>query len=184
MSKIIMRHMIGDYIKTGESGSTTTYPVYSLCGVGFSQLDENPSAQVETEAYISDKAASSTITGYENAFPFDTKFISDEAAVAFIYHVARNQLTGSDAETDLVRVDLYDGESESSTVYPARKFRVAVEVSEITGEGAKPMRVTGTLHQIGDFTEGFFDTAAVSSSPTADAFTTERPTPPEPHTGS
>lgn len=150
MNKVI-RYMVADYLNAG----TTDSEAYALMGSGFSALDENPNAKVDTTAYINDKSASGSITGYENKFAFDTQFISDEAAIKFIYDIARNQKTGEDAETEYVRVDLYD--TETSGAYPARKFKVAVEVTGITGAGTEIMKVAGNLHQVGDFVEGMFN---------------------------
>lgn len=152
MNKVI-RYMVADYLDTGVSGT----PAFSLMGTGFNTLDESPAAKVEKTPYISDKSASGTITGYENTFPFDTQFISDEVAIKKIYDVARNQLAAGDAETDYIRVDLYETAVENA--YPARKFRVAIEVSGLTGAGTEIMKVAGNLHQIGDFVEGTFNTS-------------------------
>lgn len=151
--KKVIRHMVADYLNTKEAGIET----YSLMGAGFSALDENPSAKIDKTAYISDRSVSGTITGYENTFAFNTQFISDDAAVKYIYDVARNQKTGEDAETDYVRVDVYA--NEDGTTYPARKFRVAIEVTSISGEAAQPMTVAGNLHQVGNFVDGTFDTS-------------------------
>lgn len=153
MNKII-RHQIADYLNTGTSQS----PEWSLLGAGVTALDENPSAKIETTAYVSDRSASGTITGYENVFPFETQLISDEPAIRFIYDVARDQKTGSEAETDYVRVELFDPEG-GGTTFPARKFRVAVEVSSVAGEGTAVVAVSGNLHQVGNFVKGTFDTS-------------------------
>lgn len=150
MNKVI-RYQVADYLNTATSGDAS----YSLMGAGFNTLDENPAAKVDKTAYINDKSASGSITGYENTFPFDTQFIADDDAIKFIYDVARNQKTGADAETDYVRVDLF--EDAVSGAYPARKFRVAVEVTGITGQGTEIMKVAGNLHQVGDFVEGTFN---------------------------
>lgn len=150
MNKVI-RYMIADYLNTGTDSTET----YSMMGAGFTALDENPSAKVDKTAYISDRSASGSITGYENKFAFDTQLISDDAAVKYLYNVARNQKVGEEAETDYVRVDLY--ETAESGAYPARKFRVAIEVTGITGAGTEIVRVAGNLHQVGDFVEGTFD---------------------------
>ncbi len=157
MNKVI-RYQVADYLNTAASGDAA----YALMGVGFNTLDENPAAKVDKTAYINDKSASGSITGYENTFAFDTQLISDDDAIAFIYDVARNQKTGADAETDYVRVELY--EDAVSGAYPARKFRVAVEVTGITGAGTEIMKVAGNLHQVGDFVDGTFN-------PTTRAFT-------------
>ena len=150
MNKII-RYQIADYLNTSKSGSDN----YALMGAGFSALDENPSAQVDKTAYISDRSVSGTIIGYENSFAFDTQFIADDEAIRFIYDIARNQKTGGEAEAEYVRVEAFD--NEGGTSYPARKFRVAVEVTGITGAATEIMRVAGTLHQVGNFVDGTFD---------------------------
>lgn len=155
MSKPIIRHQIADYLKTGETGTGTATPVYSLMGTGFNSLDENPSAKVDTTAYISDKVASSDVTGYETTFPFNTDLIADQDAVMFLYNIGRNQKTGEDAQTEYIRVDLYG--TASSGAYPARKFNVTVEVTGITGAGTEKVKVAGNLHQNGDFVEGTFN---------------------------
>ena len=150
MNKVI-RYMVADYLNVGMSDSDE----YALMGAGFNSLDENPTAKVDKTAYINDRSASGSITGYENSFAFDTQLISDEAAIKHIYSVARDQKTGGDAEADYVRVDLF--EEPQGGAYPARKFRVAIEVTGITGAGTEIMRVAGNLHQVGNFVEGLFD---------------------------
>lgn len=150
MNKII-RYMIADYLNAGGEGAEN----FALMGAGFSALDENPSAQVDKAAYISDRSVSGTIIGYENSFAFDTQLIADDEAIKFIYDIARNQKTGSEAEAEYVRVEVFD--NEDGTSYPARKFRVAVEVTGITGAATEIMRVAGTLHQVGNFVDGTFD---------------------------
>lgn len=156
MNKVI-RYMVADYLKTGEGTN-------SLLGAGVASLDENPAAKVDKTAYINDKSVSGSVTGYEVTFAFDTQFIADEEAIRFIYDVARNQKTGAEAETDYFRVDLYDG-AEGGTVFPARKFRVAIEVSGITGAATEIMKVAGNLHQVGNFVAGTFDTSTKTFTP-------------------
>lgn len=160
MAKVI-RYQVADYMNVAASGESTAD--YALMGNGFTSLDENPSAKIETTAYISDRSASGTITGYETTFPFDTQLIDDEKAIAFIYDVARNQKTGAEAEADYVRAEIFKAKEDSG--YPARKFRVAVEVSSISGAGTEIMRVAGNLHQVGNFTDGTFNVETRTFTP-------------------
>ena len=161
MNKVI-RHMIADYLNVG----TKEAEEYALMNAGFTTIDENPSAKVEKTPYVGDKSSSGTIAGYENVFPFETQLISDEAAIKYVYNIGRNQKTGEDAETDYIRIDEF-GEGVSGTSYPARKFRVAIEVTGIKGEGTQVVKVSGNMHQVGDFTEGTFDTNAKKFTPKA-----------------
>lgn len=155
----IMRHQIADYLGIPGEGDTVTY---ALMGTGFNTLDENPSAQIDTKAYICDRAASSIIKGYQPQFPFDTDLIKSEDAVMELYKIGRDQLTGADAEREYVRVDLFDpvtGSGAADNTFRARKFVVAVEVSGCAGAGGEAIKVTGNLNNVGSFVAGSFNTS-------------------------
>lgn len=147
----VMRYQVADYLATGDDK-------FALMGVGFNTLDENPTAQKDAKTYINQKAQTTQIKSYQPTFPFDTDLISDEEAVMAIYDIGRNQKTGEDAELDYVRVELFKPVADQENVFEARKFRVAVEVANITGEGGGIMKVTGNLNGVGDFVAGTFDT--------------------------
>ena len=147
----VMRYQVADYLATGDDK-------FALMGVGFNTLDENPTAQKDAKTYINQKAQTTQIKSYQPTFPFDTDLISDEEAVMAIYDIGRNQKTGEDAELDYVRVELFKPVADKENVFEARKFKVAVEVANITGEGGGIMKVTGNLNGVGDFVAGTFDT--------------------------
>ncbi len=150
----VMRYDIADYLDTGS-----TTPSYALMGVGFNSLDESPNAQKDSKTYIHQKSQTSTIKGYQTTFAFDTDLISSDTAVMKLYDIGRNQKTGADAEMDYVRVELFKPISEEENTFQARKFKVAVEVASIAGEGGGNVKVTGNLNGVGDFVDGIFNTA-------------------------
>lgn len=149
--KQVIRNMIADYLKPADSEG------FALMGTGFNTLDESPNAQTDEKTYINQASSSTSIKGYKPEFSFDSDFIEDEAAIADLYAIGRNRLTGEDAQREYVRVELF--KTKDTKGYPARKFTVSVEVSDLaTGDGGEVTNVSGTLHQIGEFVEGFFDT--------------------------
>ena len=165
----IIRNMVADYLNVG----TKDAPEYALMGRGFNSLDENPNAQTEERAYISDKSKTKTTTGYAVVFPFDTDMIASEEAVMAIYDIGRNQRQGGEAEMEYVRVEIFKGSTDNK--FPARKFLVAVEVSGISGAGTEIMKMTGNLNGVGDFVDGTFDTTDKSFAPLDDAGGEETP---------
>lgn len=155
MNKVV-RSMIADYLNV----STTATPEWVLMGTGFNTLNESPNAQIDKKTYISDTTASSTIKSYDTQFPFDADLVADEKAVMFLYSVGRDHKVGKDAETDYIRVDLYDPVATGVTdKFKARKFHVAVEVSGAAGAGGETVVSTGNLNCVGDPIQGYFDTA-------------------------
>lgn len=154
----VMRYQVADYLAT-DGGE------FALMGVGFNTLDENPTAQKDAKTYINQKAQTTQIKSYQPTFPFDTDLISDEAAVMAIYDIGRNHKTGAAAEKEYVRVELFKPVAEQENTFEARKFTVAVEVTNISGEGGGVIKVTGNLNGVGDFVAGTFNTTTKTFTP-------------------
>lgn len=151
MPKIVKRHQYADYLNVGTSDA----PNFVLMGTGFTTLDEEPGAQTETSKYVNEVTSSTEIVSYESSFPFDADQVIDQEAVDALYQVGRNHYVGEDAEFEYVRVELWNAAEDGG--YEARKFTVAAEVATISGENKQV--ISGTLHAIGDPTQGTFDTS-------------------------
>jgi len=154
-----LRNRIADFLDTSDPEALIPQrPEWSLMGTGFNTLNENPQAQIDTKAYISDATATSIIRGYEAQFPFDTDLIYSEKAVMSLYMIGRDRLQGRRAERNYIRVEIFMDEPPGMPGFkPARRFRVAVEVTNIAGGGAEVIHVTGNLNSVGDHVDGYFN---------------------------
>ena len=170
MANAVIRNSIADYMNVSKDVET---PDWRLMGVGYNTLDENPQAQKDTKAYISDASASGVIKGYQTLFPFDTDLMKDDDTIMLLYDIGRNQLTGGDAELDYIRVELFrpviEGTGDEAAAVPntftARKFRVAAEISSVAGAGAEIIKVTGNLNNVGSHVDGQFNTQTKTFTP-------------------
>lgn len=149
---VLKRHQFADYLNVG----TEENPVFVLMGTGFSTLDESPGAQKSTKKYVNEASKSSSITSYETSFPFESDLIKEEKAIIALYNVGRNHYTGSDAEFEYVRVELWDAVEGNTNEFAARKFIVSAEITNMKGEDE--MQVSGNLNAVGDFVTGTFNT--------------------------
>lgn len=154
------RHQEADYLNV-TPGETTEK--YVLMGTGFTKIDDSPSAQTTSKRYVNNKSATKSIGSYDWSAPLEMDMIEDEEAVAFVVEIGRREKTGADAETDYVRVDLSGTKSDNG--YPARKRKVAIEVSEFTDNDGEIVG-SGNLLGKGDWEFGSFD-------PTTGTFTPE-----------
>lgn len=166
VSDPVMRYQIADYLGVLGSGGGETY---ELMGVGFNTLDESPAAQTDSKTYINEKAQTTRIKAYNTQFPFDTDLIKSEKAVMELYGIGRNQKIGADAERNYVRVELFESNDSAGNSFKARKFRVAVQVDSVAGEGGGTVKVTGNLNGVGEFVEGTFNTKTRTFTPLANA---------------
>lgn len=123
-----------------------------LLGVGIKSLNRSPAAQTTTDAYINDRNASPTVTGYQNSFSVNYDDIVDDEAVKALQAVADEQKVGADAEFYYYRVDLLEG--DESEGFNAIQYRVACEPGDETNEATKIVSATCTLRQVGDLVKG------------------------------
>lgn len=152
------RRSVANYLNVGK-----TEEEYALMGVGFTELNESPSAQSSSKMYITDKSATKSITSYEWESGFDTDQVREESAVEHICNIGEMQLTGDDAETNYIIVDL-DKKGSTENTFRARKFKVAIEVSDFEGKDGE-MSAKGKLLGVGDLVVGTFDTSTKKFTP-------------------
>lgn len=163
---VIRRHQYADYLNVGTSET----PQWALMGTGFTTLDEEPGAQTESVKYVNEVSASSSIVSYETTFPFEAEQIATEEAITAIYEVGRNHYVGADAEFEYCRVELWnpaETDAGAKNTFEARKFIVAAEVADFTGENK--MTISGNLNAVGDPILGTFDTTALAFTPATTA---------------
>lgn len=156
MPNIRQRRNQANYL---NCSNTSSEALYALLGVGAKTLDENPSAQTKSRKYVCDKGTTKSISGYDWSTAFDIDQIREQEAINYIINIGEKQLTGEDAETDYVIVDL-DQKNEDGT-YHARQFKIAIEVASFTNDDGE-MGCTGNFLSKGDPIEGKFDTTTKS----------------------
>lgn len=153
----MIRNQIADYLDCRKTLKKNT-SCYELCGLGFTQLDENPNAQSDTETYINQVSASKDVQSYQTEFPFNFNLESTYAPTMEAYDISTRQCVGKEAQRDYVRVELFRPVEGVPNVFVARHFIVSVGVSGINGDGGKPVKVSGTLSAVTDAEIGYFNT--------------------------
>lgn len=164
MAEKVMRWMLQEYYGIPGSGSTVTYHYMNK---GFTQLDESGEAEVEDgEAYIGDKNATPSINGYNGSWEFETQYIHGDPVCDDIRKIGVEQLTGSDCERKMVSIDLMHPATDGTDgEYEARLFDIAVETTAPQGEPRSVVTMSGTIHQLGDFTKGTFNVTTKTFTP-------------------
>lgn len=132
-------------------------PSFVLMGTGFTELNENPSAQNSSKRYINMYSATKSITSYDWSTPFSADQIPSEEAISFIRRIGETMKTGQDAEADYVMVDLDAAVTGSDNTFQARKIRVAIAVSEFPDNDGE-LGVSGDLLGVSSIELGTFNT--------------------------
>jgi hypothetical protein len=157
----ITRNKIADYLNITPKATSTDY---RLMGYGVNTLNETFGAQIDTKTYVHESTASSTTRAYQSQFPYDYDLAVDgegkydTAAPEYLQEIGELHKTGSDCETDYVKVKMYKPVVEGSTRYfEARKFAESIEPTNTNGAGGETMVATGNLNCMGNPVLGYWD---------------------------
>lgn len=145
---IRQRRMEADYLKVGED--------FEFLGSGFTAIDEKPNSQVTEKRYINDASSSQSVTGYKWQADFSGDQMDSEKAIEYITTIGKELKTGGDCESDYIRVDL-DKAANTEGGYYARKFKVAIQVSEFPNNDGE-LGLSGVFLALGDPVVGTFNT--------------------------
>lgn len=156
-----LRTMEADYLNVATNSGI---PKYAFMGVGFTKADESPSAKTTSKQYINQKSAVQTITSYDWKMAVEADQIKEEEAIQYIMNIGRNELVGSDAETDYIKVDLDSPVSGQAGTYEARKRKVAIQVSDFSSKDGE-MGLKANFLAKSDIEIGTFNTSTRTFTP-------------------
>lgn len=142
------RRMEADYLKVGEN--------FEFLGAGFTAIDEKPNSQVTEKRYINDVSSSRSVTGYKWQADFSGDQLDSEKAIEHIITIGKELKTGGDCESEYIRVDL-DKPSNTEGGYYARKFKIAIQVSEFPNNDGE-LGLSGAFLGLGNPVKGTFNT--------------------------
>ncbi|MEG2621411.1 MAG: hypothetical protein RSC06_00800 [Clostridia bacterium] len=147
---LAMRNQWAAYMNTAASGES----VYNLMGDGFTDLSESKNPKEYARKYIHEKSERSDVTGYAPALAYSMDYYTTDPVAAVIRSVTDEEKIGTDAQRDVVLVDLFD-ESKTTGTYAAYKRTFAI-IPDGKGSGTDALIYTGNLKACGDIVKGTF----------------------------
>ena len=134
------RRIEADYLKVSDK--------FEFMGVGFSSIDEKPNAQTREVRYVCDASSTQSITSYKWQADFSGDQIESEKVIEYLTAIGKECKTGADAETEYIKVDM-DKKGTAENSYYARKFKVAVMISEFPNNDGD-LGLSGSFMGLGD----------------------------------
>lgn len=137
---------------------------YALVGDGVTELSIAYNAQTSTEQFIHQDTANTELTGYQPNAPVTAQAVKGDAAFEYINEMRKKLPVGSGAHTDIVMVDVFEGETGGA--YPATRQPVSIQIDSYGGAASDPLSIGYTINWRGQGVEGFFnpDTRTFSGS--------------------
>lgn len=93
-------------------------------------------AEVTEEKFVDEAGPSSSVDSYKVSSDGEMQAYKGDAAFEYLDDLRQNRATGEDAETETLKVYMYDktGDGETAT-YAAEKSKAVIAISEFGGEG-------------------------------------------------
>lgn len=104
--------------------------VWEFLGFTMTSLSEKPSPKTTSKRYVGNASATQGIGNYEWSTDFEGDQIESDKATEYIVNIGEMCLTGSDAESEYLIVDV-DKPGTVEDTFRCRKFGVAIQVDEL-----------------------------------------------------
>lgn len=149
-----MREKLVHYFNIGTSET----PEYVLLGDGITSLTEEFNPESDTKQYINQSNGTTVIKSYTPSISVEKEYIQDDDLQKWIDEKIKTLPVGSDAESDYIRINLFDAGQTAGT-YNAVKRRCTYQFDSVGGDAGSELVSALTLGGIGDGILGTFDTA-------------------------
>lgn len=133
-----------------------------LIGEGFTNLTESKNAKEYSRQYVHEQTERTDVTGYATSLDYTCDAYSGDPVIEKIIEITDREKTGSDAQLDVISVNLW---TESAGSCEAYKRTYAV-IPNQKGSGNDALVYSGTLRAVGDIIPGTFATATKAFTPT------------------
>lgn len=163
--KKVTREQIATYLNTtpGESSEK-----WSIVGVGITDYGQSFNPQIETEKWIINKNATSSLESYQIQGDVSQKCYFGDPVYDFVNNLRRTRAIGSQVETQILDVDTYDATGEDTAKkYKAQKNDCMIAVTSY-GTGETPV-IEYSIYYNGDPVVGTVSIADTKPVFTADA---------------
>jgi len=153
MNELITRDQWRSYLGVKGAGNVVTY---HLIGEGFTDLSESKNPKEYSRKYVHERSERSDVTGYAPSLAYSTDVYSEDPVVLEIIDITDNELVGTDAQRDVVSVNLWKPIQGQASKFEATKRTYAV-IPDSKGSGSDAMVYSGNFKASGDPVFGAFD---------------------------
>jgi hypothetical protein len=164
MPNKIKRKSMAVFMNTEPTEETAEY---NIVGINIPDLSISYNPKTETQQDITEDTGATEVVGYEPNAPVTQQATKDDAVFEFINDLRRKRAILSDADTDVVIVDIYDEVTEDTGIYKAQKQNVGIQIDSYGGSSAEPLSIGYTINFKGDPVDGEFTLTSKTFDPDA-----------------
>lgn len=149
---------------SGDFETAKGTPTWSLIGDGVTELSVSYNPQTNTEQYIHEDVARTTVTGYQPNVAVTAQAKKGDEVYDYINGMRKSLPIGDSAVSEVVLVDRY--EEDSGKGFPAQRQEVTIQLDSYGGAASDPLSIGYTINWNGVPEQGNFkvDTLAFTKA--------------------
>lgn len=149
MKRLVQRKAWASYMNTGTGAA----PVWSRIGEGFTDLEQTMKAIEYGRHYVHEQTERRDVLGYAPSIAYSCDVYTGDPVIERICKVTDEELTGSDAQVDIISVNEYEPTANGHVAYR----RTWTIVPDSKGAGVEALVITGMFAAVGDARRGVFN---------------------------
>ena len=142
----IKRSAFAHYLNTTPTAQSPTWVRVGYTTSGTYSL--NP--QTEVEQYIKDDSSTTSVTGYQPSIDNPLVAHKGEPIFEYVHTLFKNRSIGSECETEVLFVDIFDASGTSSVTYGAQKNKCTIVVTDMGGDAGANVVLNFDININGD----------------------------------
>lgn len=142
--KLVGRHKKVAFMKTDDTTFTRM--------TGFTSMSEGKESKEYSRQYVDEATERTDVVGYATAISYEFDFYTNNLVHKTIAQIADDEITGTDAQVEILTVDLFETEATATTA-PAR-LRTFSVIPDSSGDGTDALIYSGTFKAASDFSKG------------------------------
>lgn len=161
--RLVGRHKRVAFMDVTGDGNTYTRMT------GFTSLSDGKNSTEYSRQYVDEESERSDVVGYAPSMDYEFDLHTNDAVLKKLATITDDELLGSDAQVNIVMVDLFEVKTENPNTCTARKRDWSV-IPDTEGDGTDALIYKGSFKAAGKITKG---TATTTDSWQTCTFTAE-----------
>lgn len=146
--QLVGRHKRVAFMDVSTGGSGATYTRMT----GFTSMSEGKEATEYSRQYVDEATERTDVVGYATSYDYEFDRYTNDPVCERLSTIADDELVGSEAQVDIVTVDIFTEDTQKRAIARKRTYSV---IPDTTGDGTDALIYSGSFSAASKITKGY-----------------------------
>lgn len=146
--ELVGRHKRLAFMDVSESSTGASFTRMT----GFTSLSEGKEATEYSRQYVDEATERTDVVGYATAIEYEFDRYTNDPVCERLSQIADDELVGTDAQVDIVSVDIFTEDAQKRAIARKRTYSV---IPDTTGDGTDALIYSGSFSAASEIVKGY-----------------------------